>query len=473
MTDFLDTISNAIISFADFICGYPLFIVLIGGGLYLSFRSRFVSLRRLPHAIRALRSKEAAKRLEDNKAGQISSVHALLNAIAATVGMGNIAGVAIALCIGGPGAIFWLWISAIIGMNTKFFEGALSIMYKGKDSKGELQGGPMYMIVNGLGKRWRPLAVVFSVAALLGCLVLMQANQLTETITTVVTTPMGLENTVLLRSILGIAIAAIVAIVVLGGLKRISQVSARLVPFMVMLYFLLVLIILILHYDRLPAVFAAIFREAFNFQAGFGALAGIAIIGIRRAALVNEAGVGTASMMHGASKNTNPLREGLIAMLGPAIDSGLVCTLTAIPLLIAGIYADSEGVKGVHIALQSFEQLLPGFGKYALTVVLFTFALSTMFSYSYYGQKCTDFLFGAGKAKYYTYFYIITIAVAAVIPLTVAVSLIDIGFAFMAFATVTTLLILSPKVTHLAKSPKDPAEDPSAKAPSENPSASE
>ena len=471
MHNFLDTISTAITSFADFICGYPLFILLICGGLYLSFYSRFISIRRLPHALQALRSKEAAKRLEDNKSGQISSIHALMNAIAATVGMGNIAGVAIALCIGGPGAIFWLWISAIIGMNTKFFEGALSIMYKGKDSKGVTQGGPMYMILNGLGKKWMPLATFFSVAALFGGLVLMQSNQLTEAITTVVTTPMGLENTALLRTVLGVAMAAIVAVVVLGGLKRISQVSARLVPFMVMLYLALVLVILILHYDRVPDVFAAIFREAFNLDAGIGALAGIAIIGIRRAALVNEAGVGTASMMHGASKNTNPVREGLIAMLGPAIDSGLVCTLTAIPILIAGIYAESPEVKGVHIALQSFEQLLPGFGKYALIVVLLTFAFSTMFSYSYYGQKCTDFLFGAGKAKYYTYFYVITIAVAAVIPLTVAVSLIDIAFAFMAFATMTTLLILSPKVKPLAQKyfskPTDPADSDAPTDPAE------
>ena len=455
MVEFFEALSNAITSIGDFVCGYPMFTLLIGGGLYLTIYSGCISVRRGPAAIKALRYKESRKLGEDGKplgeSGQISSFQALMSAIAATVGMGNIAGVAIAVSMGGPGAIFWMWVSAIVGMNTKFFEGALSIMYKGKDSAGEPQGGPMYMIIHGLGKKWTPMAYFFAAFGLVGTLCVMQANQLVEAVTTVFTTPAGIENTPLLRTIMGVIIAVIVGIVVLGGIKRISHISAKLVPFMVSVYFVIVFVILVLNYDKVPGVFGSIFREAFNLEAGIGALAGIALIGARRAAYVNEAGVGTASMMHGASKNTNPIREGLVAMLGPAIDSGLVCTLTALPILIAGNYVGGEGIKGLHIALGAFEQLLPGCGQYFLMFLVFVFAFSTMFSYSYYGLKCASFLFGAHNAKYYNYYYLVMLVVAAVIPLGVAVSIMDLAFALMAVPTMTTLIMLSPKVKVLMR----------------------
>jgi AGCS family alanine or glycine:cation symporter len=419
--------------------GTPLFVVLIGGGLFFLIYSGFIPLRYYGRAIQSLRKKE------DDAPGQISSAQALATAIASTTGMGNISGVAVAIAIGGPGAIFWMWVSAVVGMATKFFEGTLAIMYKGKDSAGEVQGGPMYMITTGLGKKWKPLAIFFSIFGLIGTLCLMQANQLTEAFTTVFTTPAGIENTMLLRFIIGVTICLMVSVVVLGGIKRISTVATKIVPGMVLLYFLIVAYIIITHFPAVPEVFASIFRGAFDFQAGAGGFAGsVIVIGSRRAAFVNEAGVGTASMMHGASKNSQPVREGLVAMIAPSIDSGLICTLTALAILVNGHY-DVQQVQGIQMALDSFEASIPGLGHYLLMIVAFIFAFSTMFSYSYYGIKCTNFLFGAKLANYYNYFFLPMLVVGAVIPLTAVVDIIDIAFALMAFSTMFTLFVLAPK----------------------------
>ena len=445
MTDFLQSASDLITRISDFVCGYPLFLLLIGGGLYLFFYSGCVSLRCLGRSVKALRHSEASAE------GQISSVQALMSAIASTVGMGNIAGVAIAITVGGPGAIFWMWVSAVVGMSTKFFEGALSIMYRGHDSAGQPQGGTMYTLVNGLGAEWRPLATFFAVVGLIGTLCVMQANQLVESVTTVFTTPAGIANTATLRFAMGVVIALIVGSVIVGGIKRISAISSKIVPVMVGGYMLLVLVIVCLNIERLPEAFASIFRSAFSMEAGIGGILGTALTGARRAAYVNEAGVGTAGMMHGASRNDNPLREGFVAMIGPAIDSGLVCTLTALPILLAGNYTAAEGIKGLYIALNSFETLLPGCGQYLLMVMVFFFAFSTMFSYSYYGLKCTNFLFGAHRAKYYNYFYLVMIVVAAVVPLGTVVAVMDLSFALMALPTMTSLILLAPRVKRLMK----------------------
>lgn len=449
MGDMLEKLSDWIVSASDAVCGYPEFFLLIGGGLFLFIYSGAVSIRRLPWALRVLREKQASD--SGKQSGQISSVQALLSAIAATVGMGNIAGVAIALSIGGPGTVFWMWVSALVGMATKFFEGTLSIMYKGRDSAGEIQGGPMYIITQGLGKKWKPLAVAFSIFGLVGTLCFMQANQLVESVTTVFTTPMGIENTVTLRFIMGVVMVLIVGAVILGGIKRIALLASRIVPVMVVLYLIMVLVIMALNFREIPGVFGKIFESAFDMRAGFGAFAYVALTGARRAAFVNEAGVGTASMMHGASKNTEPVREGLIAMLGPAIDSGLVCTLTSIPIIIAGNYVGLTDPKGLYVALGAWGQLLPGIGQLLLMTIVFFFAFSTMFSYSYYGQKCTNYLFGAHNVKWYNYYYLAMILVAAVIPLKTMVSIMDLAFALMALCTMFTIIALSPRVKRQMK----------------------
>ncbi len=440
---------------ADFLCGYPLFILLIGGGFFLFFYSGMVSLRHLPTALRVMRDKQSR-----DSGNQISSVQALASVVAATVGMGNIAGVAIALVMGGPGAIFWMWVSALVGMSTKFHEGVLTTKYKMRNPDGTPGGGTMHIIDRGLGRQWHWLAVTFAVAGMFGTLCIMNANQLTEAIVTSLTTPewidasptlgaiastTGWSNMSALRLIIGLSIAAVVTLVVIGGVKRIAKVATWLVPFMVGLYFLSVLYIVLTHIQEVPGVFRSIFAEAFNLRAGWGALAGIAIIGARRAALVNDAGVGTATIMHGASTNTDPAREGLIAMLGPGIDSGLVCTLTALAILLCGDIQAAEGIKGLEVAMGAFGNAIPA-GEYLLMAIVLCFALSSMFSYSFYGRRCAAYLFGEKRARAYTWFFIATMVVFAVIPLGVAVGFCDLFYALMAFPTMVTLLLLRRQV---------------------------
>ena len=403
--------------------------------------SRAVPLRRFGTAVRSLRTRKTG-------AGEISSFQALMSAISATVGMGNIAGVAIALVVGGPGAIFWMWVSALLGMSTKFFEGTLAIMYKGRNEKGEAKGGPMYVITEGLGRKYKPLAVFFACAGLIGCLCIMQANQFVEAVTTVFLP--GSAGQWWVKLLIGVAVTAIVSLVVVGGLNRISKVASKMVPAMVAVYFILVFVIIVLNIREIPRVFASIVSGAFSLKAGLGGLAGVAITGARRAMYVNEAGVGTAMMMHGASRNAEPVREGFVAMLGPAIDSGLVCTLSAIPIIIAGNY-NVEGIQGLSIALGSFDALIPVAGKYLLMVLVTVFAFSTMFSYSYYGRTCAEYLFGKDKARYYNWFYLLMLLIASVVTLDVVVSIMDLAFALMSVPTMYAVFRLSPKVVKALK----------------------
>lgn len=456
------TIGHYLEAAAEILCGYPLFFLLIGGGLYLFLRSGAVSLRRLPAALSQLRHKNEG----DAASGQISSIQALASVIAATVGLGNIAGVAIALVMGGPGAIFWMWVSAVVGMATKYHEGVLAIMYKGKDDRGNPQGGPMHIIMQGLGPKWKPLAVFFAVAGLFGTLCIMNANQLTEAFMSTFHSPeslessgflsglggwLGLGNEPTYRLLFGIGIAAVVAVVILGGIRRIARVASVMVPFMVGLYFLMVLYIIISNISGVPEVFRSIVREAFNLQAGLGALAGIAIIGARRAALVNDAGIGTASLMHGASTNREPVREGLMAMLGPSIDSGLVCTLTALAILLCvPEIGDIEGIKGLSIAMTAFGRGIP-YGQYLLLFVVVCFAMSSMFSYSFYGTTCANYLFGTKKGRLYSYVFLGSLIVFAVVPIDTAVAACDLFYALMALPTMTAVLLLSGRVRKMTK----------------------
>ena len=460
----LDSIGKFFVTIADFLCGYPLFFLLIGGGLFLFIRSGAVSVHRLPAALKALRQTKSEKDGKNTpgtgQSGEISSAAALVSVVAATVGLGNIAGVAIAIVMGGPGAIFWMWVSAMVGMATKYHEGALSIMYKGRDADGKPKGGMMYVIEKGLGPKWRPMAVFFAFAGLFGTLCIINANQLTEGFMSTFTTPesvasnsflggiagiVGMSNESMFKLLFGITMALIVAVVVLRGIKSIAKVSSVVVPVMVGVYFLMVLYIIVTHFYALPTAIASIFTEAFSLKAGFGAFAGIAIIGARRAALVNDAGIGTASIMHGASNNNIPVKEGLVAMLGPSIDSGFVCTLTAIALLLCGDFTNVEGVKGLEVAMHAFDSAIPG-GAYLLMILAAIFALSSMFSYSYYGTSCATYLFGARRARWYTYAYIISLIVFAVVPVEAAVGMCDLFYAFMAIPTMITLIALSGRV---------------------------
>ncbi|MBZ0326090.1 MAG: alanine:cation symporter family protein [Altibacter sp.] len=432
--------------------GLPLLIILIGGGLYLVFKIRFLPFRYLGHAVAVLRGKYD----KETDAGEITHFQALTTALSATIGMGNISGVALAIYIGGPGAVFWMWVSAVIGMSTKFFTATLAVLFRGKDSNGDIQGGPMYFIMEGLGKHWKPLAVFFSISGLIGALPVFNVNQLTQAINDILLKPAGLYTGLMSNLVVGLVLATITAIVILGGLSRISKTASKLVPGMVVLYFIMVLFILGVHIDVVPKYFALIFTDAFSasFYEGDaflgGILGGLILLGIRRGAFSNEAGIGTAPMAHGAAKTNEPIREGLVAMLGPAIDTLVICTLTALAILVTGVWQSSDA-NGVTLTANAFMEAIPGYGKYALLLCIAVFSISSLFSYSYYGTKCMSFLFGAKNKSIYNYFYIASILLGATTSLSLMVNLIDTFFAFMAIPTMTATVLLAPRVVKEAK----------------------
>jgi AGCS family alanine or glycine:cation symporter len=443
----MEQLNQLTAAFSSAVWGLPLLILLIGGGLYLLVRSHFLPFRFIGHAIQVLRGKYD----DPDDPGEITHFQALTTALSSTIGMGNIAGVAVAISIGGPGAVFWMWISAIVGMSTKFFTCTLAIMYRGKDSAGELQGGPMYFIMEGLGKSWKPLAVMFSICGLIGALPVFNVNQLTQAINDILLAPNGVEVGFTSNLIVGLILVGITAIVILGGLGRISRTASKMVPSMVLLYFVSVVIILVVNIDVVPKYFAMIFTDAFaagNFKgdAFFGGLVGgLILLGIKRGAFSNEAGIGTAPLAHGAAKTNEPVREGLVAMLGPAIDTLLICTLTALAILVTGVW-ETTSDNGVSLTASAFSEAMPVYGKYLLLVCIAVFSISSLFSYSYYGSKCMSFLIGADKKHYYNYIYITSIILGATTSLSAMINLIDGVFALMAIPTMTATIILAPKV---------------------------
>ncbi len=409
--------------------------------------TRFSPYKYFRHAINVLLGKYD----DPDEIGEINHYEALSTHLAATVGMGNISGVAIAIVTGGPGAIFWMWISALVGVATKFFTCSLAIMYRGKDSAGAVQGGPMYVITEGLGKKWKPLAILFCVTGMIGVLPIFQANQLTQAFRDVILIPSGVQVGFASDLITGIIITVIVSIVILGGLHRIATVAGKLVPIMVVLYFITVLIIVLVNIEVVPSSFALIFEDAFTGKAVLGGAVGsVILIGAKRAAFSNEAGIGTAPMAHGAAKTNEPIREGLVAMLGPVIDTIIVCTLTALAILITGVWQTSDG-DGVTVTLTAFDSAIPVVGKYVLIACILIFATTSLFSLSYYGSKCWSFVFGASTTRYYEYFYVMSIIVGAVSSLTAIISLIDSMYAIMAIPTMTSAILLSPKVLKESK----------------------
>lgn len=453
--DIAKEIELLLVWFGNFMWGTPLLILLLGGGIYFFLRSNFVQFKFFGHAIAVLRGKYD----DPSEKGEINHYQALSTHLAATVGMGNISGVAVAIVTGGPGAIFWMWISAFFGMATKFFTCSLAIMYRGEDSLGELQGGPMYVIREGLNKGWHWLAVLFCIVGMVGVLPIFQANQLTQVIHDVVLVPLNMTGGVLdfgwfivATSDLatGVVLTLIVAIVVLGGIKRIGTVAGKLVPFMVIVYFIAVSAIILSNISFVPEMFRLILNDAFTGNAVLGGAVGsIIMVGARRAAFSNEAGIGTAPMAHGAAKTNEPIREGLVAMLGPAIDTLLVCTLTALAILSTGVW-QSPDTNGVSVTVNAFNAALPG-GGYILTLCAAVFAITSLFSLSYYGEKCYAYLFGAKTKHYYRFFYVGSIILGSVASLTAIISLIDGMYATMAFPTMISAILLSPKVVKEAK----------------------
>lgn len=441
-------IGEVLSAISNFIWDVPLLILLMGGGFYFLFYSRFIPFRYFWHATNVLRGKYD----NPNEPGYITHFQALSSSLAATIGMGNISGVALALVAGGPGVLFWMWVSAFVGMATKFFTCTLAVMYRGKDADGNLQGGPMYVIREGLGKKWMPLAVMFCVAGFLGATPIFQANQMVDVIGQVVLMPMSISVEAYgVRLVIGVVMAFLAGLVIIGGIQRIGAVASRLVPAMVLIYSVCVISILFIHADQILGALSLVFQEAFQPRAiAGGTLLALIIEGGKRASFSNEAGIGTAPMMHGAAKTNEPVREGLVAMMGPAIDTLVVCTMTGLCILVTGLWKVG-GSDGIALTAQAFEQSLGTMGSIGLVVSVLIFGFTTIFGMAFYGRQCFEFLAGTKYTHLFHYWYVLIIVVGAVVSLEVVVNVIFIGFGLMAIPTVTSAILLSPKVMQASK----------------------
>ena len=442
----LDQLQRAAALFSSYAWGPWLLVLLLGGGVFFLVYSRAMPFRHLGHACRLLLGRHDAS----TDPGQISHFQALSSALAGTVGMGNIAGVALAIYVGGPGAIFWMWITAVVGIATKFFTCSLAVMYRGRDSEGVLQGGPMYVIREALPRRFRFLAYLFAGFGLLGCLPIFQANQLTQILREVLFIEQGWltaqGNHFNFNLALGLGLALVAAPVVLGGLSRVAKAAATLVPLMSILYVGGAITAVLLNIDKLPAAVALIVTDAFTGEAvAGGALLAVILYGVQRGAFSNEAGIGTEALAHGAARTREPIREGLVAMLGPIIDTLLVCSATAFVILISGTW-QAENANGVTLTAAAFQALLGAPGLAIVFVSVVCFATTTMFTYSFYGAQCASFLFGAGSRRYYVWLYLAFIVVAAVVTMQAAIGIVDGAFAIMAIPTMVSALWLAPRV---------------------------
>lgn len=445
-------IEAAIAAYVNFMWGLPLVILLVGGGFFFMLHSRLRHFRYFRHSFDLLRGKFNDD--SDSIGGDISHFLALATALAGTMGLGNITGVAVALTVGGPGAIFWMWVTAIVGISTKFYTATLAIMYRGMDDAGRLQGGPMYIIREGLAKKWLPLAWLFAAAGMVGTLPVFQVNQLVQIIRDTVAIPNGLtaaDSHFNFDLILGIVLAVIAFSITVGNVKRVSAVAGKMVPAMVIFYFAVTAVLLVSHIEQVPSMLLLIVTDAFSGQAVSGGVIGtVILIGVQRGAFSNEAGIGTESLAHGAAKTNEPAREGLVAMVGPIADTLIVCTCTALTLLVTGVW--KGGAQGVTMAAEAYEQVFPGFGAYLLLIMVFVLSMTTVLTYWYYGSKCMGFLFGAHREKYYLWAYMLLIVAGSVVSLDIVINLLDGAYATMAIPTMVSTLLLAPKVKAVAMS---------------------
>lgn len=443
--EFINDLLVHMISYAE----WGMLFLLVGGGLFLVFYSGLRPYRYFRHAIEITTGKYDTGHAK----GEVSHWQALASAVAATVGLGNISGVAIAIYQGGPGVVFWIWVTALIGICIKFYSCTLAVMFRGQDSEGQVQGGPMYYMIHGIGKHAKPLAVFFSVVGLIGFLGVFTANQFTQTVMVVLnpseTTGMGTDFG--WRLGIGVVLAATTAVVIFGGLKKIARVASTIVPVMVVLYFAVVLLVMIRFADQIIPSFQLIFTEAFDPKtATVGTLGALILIGVRRAMFSNEAGLGSAPMYHGQSRTDEPVHEGLVAMLGPFIDTIVVCTLTALVILLTGAHLEAES-NGILMTLIAFKKALFGYGDILLLVIVAAFAFSTLFTYSYYGVKSLTFLSNAKSGRYFNFFYVATIVGAAVVSVDLVINLIDLAYILMVIPNMIAVLILAPHVNRAAR----------------------
>ncbi|HBG6318164.1 TPA: sodium:alanine symporter family protein, partial [Clostridioides difficile] len=415
-----------------FIWGPPLLVLLVGTGILLTVKLGVVQITKLPRALKLIFS------AENKGSGDVSSFAALCTALAATVGTGNIVGVATAIKAGGPGALFWMWIAAFFGMATKYSEGVLAIKYRTKDKNGQVSGGPMYYIVNGMGEKWRPLAIFFAISgilvALLGIGTFTQVNSITDAINN----SFGIDP-----RITGVVLAVFVALVVFGGLKSISNVATKIVPFMAVIYVVICGIILISFWNKIPETFMLIIKSAFTPTAATGGFLGATMSlairnGIARGVFSNESGLGSAPIAAAAAKTEWPAEQGLISMTGTFIDTIIICTLTGFSLVISGVWCSD--LNGAVMTQAAFNGAIPTFGPILLTVSLTLFAFTTILGWSYYGERCFEFLFGVKGMNGYRTVFVAMVLLGAFLKLEVVWIIADIVNGLMAIPNLIALL---------------------------------
>lgn len=447
---------NSVIN--DFIWGVPAMICIIGVGLYLSIRTRFLQIRKFGYAIqttigRMFRKKEASD-------GALTPFQAVCTALAATVGTGNIAGVAGAIAIGGPGAVFWMWISAILGMCTKFFEVTLAVHFRERNAEGDLVGGPMYYIKNGLGKNWRWLAYLFAGFGVLTVFGTGNATQV-NTITTAIDSALlnyhviSTDTVPVMNWIIGIAITFLVGLILLGGVKRIGQVTERLVPFMAVLYIVLALGVVVFHFQNIPAVFASIFEGAFHPSAVTGGVIGSFFLsmkkGVSRGIFSNEAGLGTGSIAHACADTRKPVKQGLFGIFEVFADTIVICTLTALVILCSGVSVPYGEAAGAELTIAGFTATYGNWVSIFTAVAMCCFAFSTILGWGLYGARCIEFLFDAKVIKPFMVAYSLVAILGATVELGLLWSIAETFNGLMAIPNLIAVFLLSGTVVKMTK----------------------
>lgn len=435
-------IENIVEIVNGFVWGKIMLVLLLGTGLYMMTRLKALPLRKVGYGF-----KQLFKGRAESADGDISPFNALMTALAATIGTGNIVGVATAIGIGGPGALFWMWCSALLGMATKFSEATLAVHYRETDGQGKRVGGPMYYIKNGLGKNWTWLGMAFALFGALAAFGIGNTVQV-NSIADAVQDSAGVEPW-----ITGVIVLVLVALVLIGGIKRIGEVAGKLVPFMAVTYIVCGLFVLIYHAAEVPAAFALVIESAFNPEAALGGAAGVSLMmaiqfGVARGVFSNEAGLGSAPIAHAAAATNSPIRQGVIAMLGTFIDTIVVCSITGLAIVASGVW--NGEAKGAAMSIAAFSSAITG-GQWVITLGLVLFAFTTVLGWSYYGERCAQFLLGEKFVWPYRILFIVAVPFGATMDLKFVWLLADTLNGMMAIPNLIAVLALSGVVIKLAR----------------------
>lgn len=441
----MEFLQNLVNSVNGLVWGPPMLVLILGTGLFLMVMLKFMPLLRIGTGF-ALIWRGRVK--GDEETGEITPFQALMTSLAATVGTGNIAGVATAIFLGGPGALFWMWCTALVGMATKYCEVVLAVHYREKDDRGEHVGGPMYAIKNGLHKRWLWLGGAFAIfggLAGFGIGNMVQVNSMALALEATFAVPLWLT---------GLVAMALVGLVILGGIKRIGKVAAALVPFMCVAYIIAGITVLVVHAEQIPTAFDLIFTHAFSPIAATGGFAGAAVMaairfGVARGIFSNEAGLGTAGIAQAAGTTKSSVRSGMIGMMGTFIDTLIICTITGLAIICSGVWTGGE--SGAALSAAAFESAMPGFGGAVLTIALVVFAFTTILGWSYFGEKCWEFMVGTRAIWPFRVIWVLAVPFGAIAQLDFAWLLADTLNGLMAIPNLISLILLSPVVVKLTK----------------------